>query len=187
MADWLRNLSIVLATAVAGFLLGPYLANRWQDHKEQLSTRSTIVEKIGTAVGRFDGTVQSTAYSKRSQRAALDKAFVAWQVDSEAIYTQIAAYINSAKAREWSNFAYDMTWVYYVFKRGGAVKPRFALQKVCDYLHRPCNTVNGILENPFKVSDPGVVNPTYDGALLELMLQLRLKERAIIDDVVGSG
>ena len=52
-----------------------------------------------------------------------------------------------------------------------------------DYLGRPFNTLNGLLDQPFR-PDTRTVNPTHDSALSELTLQLRLKQRAIISDIL---
>ena len=67
-----------------------------------------------------------------------------------------------------------------------AVKPTFALHRVADYLHRPFNTLDGLLESPV-VRSTGTVNPTYNGALLSLVLQLRLRERTIVAHILGKG
>lgn len=75
-----------------------------------------------------------------------------------------------------------MLWVYYVFKRNGAVRPSLALHRVADYLGRPFNTLNGLVDSSF--TRKGTVNPTYEHALNELVLQLRLKQRALVSDVL---
>lgn len=185
--DWFRKLSLIVATALAGFVLGPYLTTKWQDHKEALDTRSALVERISNAVGEFAGAAQAQAYANPAARPKFDASFVRWQVESEAINTQIAAYVADASAgKEWTNFAYAMTWVYYLFNRNGAVKPTFALHRVADYLHRPFNTLDGLLESPV-VRSTGTVNPTYNGALLSLVLHLRLRERMIVAHILGKG
>jgi len=181
--DWLSKVSLVVATALAGYLLGPYLSNRWQDHKEGLDRRSALVERISNSTGKFVGAARAEAYRNPTAASAFDRAYVDWQVESEAIYTQIAAYIDAAAAEKWSDFEYDMKWVYYVFKRNGAVKPAFALQRIADYLRRPISTLDGLLHSPFR-ADARNVNPTYEDDLSELTLQLRMKERAIVSDVL---
>jgi hypothetical protein len=160
------------------------LTNKWQKHQQDVRTRSDLVERIGNAVGRFAGAVQVEAYAAGAVQSDYNTAYVEWKVESEAILTQIEAYIDSKSAIVWSDYAYDMTWVYYVFKRNGAVNRSYELDRVAHYLKRPLTTFDGLYKaSPFR-SD-GRVNPTYESALRELVLQLRLKERAIISDILG--
>ena len=179
-SEWFQKLTLVAATALATFFLGPYLTNKWQNHQQSLKTRSDLVQRIGSAVGKFTGAAQAEAFRTKVDQAGYDRAFADWQVESEAIYTQIEAYVKPKSAvTTWANYAYDMTWVYYLFKRNGAVDPAYALNRVAKYLHRPLNTVDGLFKvSPFLAD--GRVNPTYESALRELVLQLRLKERAIV-------
>jgi hypothetical protein len=184
VSDWLQKLSLVVATAFAGFLLGPYLTNKWQNHQENLDTRSALVERISNAVGKFVGAAQVEAHRTQSAQSAFDASFVQWQIDSEAIYTQIEAYVDGASAAsEWSNYAYDMMWVYYVFKRDGAVRTEYALRRVAAYLGRPLSTLDGLIKAAPFLPD-GRVHPTHESALRELVLQLRIKERAIISHIL---
>jgi hypothetical protein len=186
VSDWLQKLSFVVATALAGFLLGPFLGNRWQNHKERIDTRNALVERISNAVGNFAGAMQVEAHRTPSAESRFDTAFVDWQVESETIHTEIVAYVDRASAStasEWGDYSYDMMWVYYVLKRNGAVRPTFALHRVADYLDRPFNTLNGLLDSPF--TRARTVNKTHESALTELVLQLRLKERAIILDILN--
>src|SRR5262245_48575328 len=132
--DWLGKLVLVIATALAAFLLGPFLTDRWQDHKDAVARRSAFVEQISNASGRFVGDAKVEANRNASGPSAFDAAFVNWQVESEALHSQISAYETARAADEWRDYAYNMLWVYYVFKRNGAVRPSLALHRVADYL-----------------------------------------------------
>jgi hypothetical protein len=183
MPDWLQRLSLVLATALAGFLLGPYLTNRWQDHKEDLDRRSALVERISQSVSKFVGAARAESYRKPTTASRFDGAFIDWQVESEAIYTKIAAYTNRAVATEWSDYQYDMIWVYDVFKKSGALTPAHALHRIANYLQRPFNTLNGLLDQPF-TDKSRIVNSTYEVDLEELTLQLQIREHAIVSHIL---
>jgi hypothetical protein len=180
--DWLGKFALVIATAVAAYALGPRITNKWQDHKDALARRGALVTQISNASGRFLGATQVAAHSKGAASPAFDSAFVNWQVASEALHSQISAYENARTATEWSNYASNTLWVYYVFKRTGAVRPALALHRVATYLGRPFNTLNGLLDQPY--TPKRTVNPTYESALNELILQLRLKERSIVSDIL---
>lgn len=160
--------------------MGPYLTNKWQNHQQSLKTRGDLVQRIGSAVGRFTGAAQAEAFRTGLDQAEYDRAYVDWQVESEAIYTQVEAYVEPKRAvAAWADYAYNMTWVNYVFKRSGAVDPAYALGRVAGYLHRPLNTLDGLFKaSPFLAD--GRVNSTYESSLRELVLQLRLKERTIV-------
>src|SRR5207244_2058558 len=92
LSDWFQKLTLVAATALATFLLGPYLTNKWQNHQQDLKTRSDLVQRIGNAVGKFVGAAEVEAFRIGPNQATYDQEFVRWQVESEAIYTQIQAY-----------------------------------------------------------------------------------------------
>lgn len=181
--DWVGKLLLVIGAAVAGFVLGPLLTNRWQNHQDALSRRGALVERISNSAGKFLGALQVDAHRSGGSSSSLDSAYVGWQVESEAIHSQIAAYEGDPAAQKWSNYAYDMIWVYYVFKQDGAIRPGLALQRVAAYLHRPISTLDGLLDSPFKADR--TINPTHEHALNELVLQLRLKQRMIISAILN--
>ena len=76
-----------------------------------------------------------------------------------------------------------MLWVYDVFKRNGAAGARV-------WLFIASRTTSGGRSAPSTGSSTrpftgdGTVKPTRENALNELVLQLRLKERAIVSDIL---
>jgi hypothetical protein len=197
MWDYLGKLSLVVAAAVAGFVLGPLLTTRWQNHADNLARKSALVERMSNASGRFLGAVRVQAH-KVPSATALDAAFAEWQIESEAIHTQIAGYVGASVAEQWVNFSHEMTWVYYLFTPGGPVTRSVALHRVAAYLGRQVSTLNGLLDSAFrtrtiksrvKVTHKAKrpiheLNPTHENALNTLVQQFDLKQRAIISTVL---
>src|SRR3954452_9169170 len=99
--DWLGKLVLVIATALAAFLLGPFLTDRWQDHKDAVARRSVLVEQISDASGTFVGAAHLEAHRTASASSAFDAAFVKWQVESEALHSRISAYETVGAANKW--------------------------------------------------------------------------------------
>jgi hypothetical protein len=181
----LGGILTAVATVVAAIatVLGLFLTRSGSDAGAPAAPVNALAERISTAYGKFAGAVQVAAHDTRSSQSAFDTSYTQWQVESEAIHTRIEAYVGASAASEWSNYAYNMMWVYYLFKRNGSVKHGFALQRLAAYLNRPLSTLDGLSKStPFK--GDGSVNSTYENALRELVLQLRMKERAIISDIL---
>jgi len=102
--------------------------------------------------------------------------------DGGAGHSRISAYETVGPPNTWSNYAHNMLWVYDVSKRNGAVRPRLALHRVADYSGGRSAPSTGSSTRPF--TGDGTVKPTRENALNELVLQLRLKERAIVSDIL---
>jgi hypothetical protein len=186
-------------TALLSGLLVPYVTRAWQNHDkalqrrseirhEELAVKGDVVKMIGRATADFLAASQLHPYvpdaTSGKGLAEYERGYASWSRSSSEIASQLAAYFPDSKAETgWRNYSFNMRSTYLLLRMAPGDARNFWLRKVSRYLEIEPSTIDGVLHSPFGADGR---NPTFEAALLELLLQLQLREEALVGRVVDS-
>jgi hypothetical protein len=99
----------VIGAVISSYLI-PSFTRRWQDHQKALEVRSDLASQIaGSATSSIITSDVIFEGGKRQLSGADKKAWLAWQIQSEAIEARLRAYLtDKSLARDWFGFMQEV-------------------------------------------------------------------------------